>query len=148
MKKKENKKGVWVECHWPKSIHWRDPSGFECTLGDIVVSPNGYESVVVKSDDDDVWGLLGSTDSFCALKSCNLTGYKKIRNINQTTDKKMSKLFELEEQAKYDGTMWYLKIDGAYIKAFMTYEEAWAEYEHAIHFTPTKIILRSKEVTL
>jgi hypothetical protein len=30
----------------------------------------------------------------------------------------------------------------------MTYEEAWAEYEHAIHFTPTKIILRSKEVTL
>jgi hypothetical protein len=68
--------------------------------------------------------------------------------LNQTKNKPMTKLFELEEQAKYDGTMWYLKIDGAYIKAFMTYEEAWAEYEHAIHFTPTKIILRSKEVTL
>jgi hypothetical protein len=72
----------------------------------------------------------------------------KFLNVKQITNKPMTKLFELEEQAKYDGTMWYLKIDGAYIKAFMTYEEAWAEYEHAIHFTPTKIILRSKEVEL
>lgn len=60
----------------------------------------------------------------------------------------MTKLFELEEQTKYDGTRWYLKIDGSYIKAFTTYEEAVAEYEQAIHFTPTKIILRSKEIEI
>ena len=36
----------------------------------------------------------------------------------------MTKLFEIEEQAKYDGTRYYLKIDGSYVKSFSTFEEA------------------------
>lgn len=60
----------------------------------------------------------------------------------------MTKLFELEEQAKYDGTRYYLKIDGTYIKSFMTFEEAKAEYDQAISWVPTKTILLSKEVEL
>ena len=60
----------------------------------------------------------------------------------------MIKLFEIEEQAKYDGTRYYLKIDGSYQKSFATFEEAKAEYEEAITWIPTKTILLSKEVEL
>jgi len=69
-------------------------------------------------------------------------------NVKQITNKPMTKLFEIEEQAKYDGTRYYLKIDGSYIKSFATFEEAKAEYEEAITWTPTKTILLSKEVEL
>ena len=69
-------------------------------------------------------------------------------NVKQITNKPMTKLFEIEEQAKYDGTRYYLKIDGSYIKSFSTFEEAKAEYEEAITWTPTKTILLSKEVEL
>jgi hypothetical protein len=68
--------------------------------------------------------------------------------INQITNKPMTKLFEIEEQAKYDGTRYYLKIDGSYVKSFSTFEEAKAEYEEAITWIPTKTILLSKEVEL
>jgi hypothetical protein len=68
--------------------------------------------------------------------------------INQITNKPMTKLFEIEEQAKYDGTRYYLKIDGSYQKSFATFEEAKAEYEEAITWIPTKTILLSKEVEL
>jgi hypothetical protein len=69
-------------------------------------------------------------------------------NVNQITNKSMTKLFEIEEQAKYDGTRYYLKIDGSYVKSFSTFEEAKAEYEEAITWIPTKTILLSKEVEL
>ena len=69
-------------------------------------------------------------------------------NVNQKTNKPMTKLFEIEEQAKYDGTRYYLKIDGSYVKSFSTFEEAKAEYEEAITWIPTKTILLSKEVEL
>ena len=68
--------------------------------------------------------------------------------LNQKTNKPMTKLFEIEEQAKYDGTRYYLKIDGSYVKSFSTFEEAKAEYEEAITWIPTKTILLSKEVEL
>ena len=68
--------------------------------------------------------------------------------LNQTKNKPMTKLFEIEEQAKYDGTRYYLKIDGSYVKSFSTFEEAKAEYEEAITWTPTKTVLLSKEVEL
>ena len=69
-------------------------------------------------------------------------------HMNQITNKPMTKLFEIEEQAKYDGTRYYLKIDGSYVKSFSTFEEAKAEYEEAITWIPTKTILLSKEVEL
>ena len=69
-------------------------------------------------------------------------------NVNQITNKPMTKLFEIEEQVKYDGTRYYLKIDGSYVKSFSTFEEAKAEYEEAITWVPTKTILLSKEVEL
>jgi hypothetical protein len=68
--------------------------------------------------------------------------------LKQITNKPMTKLFEIEEQAKYDGTRYYLKIDGSYQKSFATFEEAKAEYEEAITWIPTKTILLSKEVEL
>ena len=68
--------------------------------------------------------------------------------LNQKTNKPMTKLFEIEEQAKYDGTRYYLKIDGSYVKSFSTFEEAKAEYEEAITWIPTKTILLSKEVEI
>jgi hypothetical protein len=68
--------------------------------------------------------------------------------LNQTKNKPMTKLFEIEEQAKYDGTRYYLKIDGSYQKSFDTFEEAKAEYEEAITWIPTKTVLLSKEVEL
>ena len=69
-------------------------------------------------------------------------------NVNQITNKPMTKLFEIEEQVKYDGTRYYLKIDGSYQKSFDTFAEAKAEYEEAIKWVPTKSILLSKEVEL
>ena len=69
-------------------------------------------------------------------------------NVNQITNKPITKLFEIEEQAKYDGTRYYLKIDGSYVKSFSTFEEAKAEYEEAITWIPTKTVLLSKEVEL
>jgi hypothetical protein len=69
-------------------------------------------------------------------------------NVKQITNKPMTKLFEIEEQAKYDGTRYYLKIDGSYVKSFSTFEEAKAEYEEAITWIPTKTVLLSKEVEL
>lgn len=68
--------------------------------------------------------------------------------LNTTKNKPMTKLFEIEEQAKYDGTRYYLKIDGSYVKSFSTFEEAKAEYEEAITWIPTKTILLSKEVEI
>lgn len=60
----------------------------------------------------------------------------------------MTKLFEIEEQVKYDGTYYYLKIDGSYQKSFTTFEQAKAEYEEAIKCIPSKTILLSKEVDI
>jgi hypothetical protein len=60
----------------------------------------------------------------------------------------MKRLFEIIEIAKYDGTHYYLKIDGSYHKAFSTYEEAFAEYTLAINFRETHTVLVSKEVEL
>jgi hypothetical protein len=69
-------------------------------------------------------------------------------NINQITDKTMTKLFELEEQNRYDGVRYYLKIDGCYHKSFDTYQEAVEEYDNAVNFTFSKTVLLSKEVEL
>jgi hypothetical protein len=60
----------------------------------------------------------------------------------------MTKLFEIEEQSKYDGIRYYLKIDGCYHKSFNTFEEAESAYNEAIAWVPTKTILLSKEVEL
>ena len=60
----------------------------------------------------------------------------------------MKKLFELEEQNRYDGMYYYLKIDGCYHKSFSTYEEAKEEYDKAVSFTFSKTILETKEVEL
>ena len=60
----------------------------------------------------------------------------------------MKTLFEIVEIAKYDGTRYYLKIDGSYTKQFNTYEEAYAEYTLAINFRETTTVLVSKEVEL
>ena len=68
--------------------------------------------------------------------------------LNQTKNKPMTKLFELEEENRYDGLHYYLKIDGVYHKAFSTYEEAKEEYDKALNFTYRKTILESKEVEL
>jgi hypothetical protein len=147
MKKKENKKGLWIYCPFPESTHWRDPSGFECTLGDIVISPNGYEFIVVKSDYGDCdWGLLGSTDSFTKLTDCNLRGYKKISNINDKTGKKMK--VELIEEVRYNETIYYVKVDGSYVAKKNTYEEAKEEFDKAFTFVPKTTILEVKEVEL
>jgi hypothetical protein len=84
-------------------------------------------------------------DDFCNdLANIN----ENFLNVKQITNKPMTKLFEIEEQAKYDGTRYYLKIDGSYVKSFSTFEEAKAEYEEAITWIPTKTILLSKEVEL
>ena len=58
----------------------------------------------------------------------------------------MKTLFEIEEVSKYDGTRYYLKINGSYTKVFDTYEEAFAEYTLAINFRETRTVLVSKEV--
>ena len=58
----------------------------------------------------------------------------------------MKKLFELEEENRYDGLHYYLKIDGSYHKSFSTYEEAKEEYDKAVSFTFSKTIILSKEV--
>lgn len=60
----------------------------------------------------------------------------------------MKTLFEIEEVSKYDGTRYYLKINGSYTKVFDTYEEAFAEYTLAINFRETRTVLVSKEVEL
>jgi archaellum component FlaC len=69
-------------------------------------------------------------------------------NVKQITNKQMTKLIEIEEQVKYDGTRYYLKIDGSYQKSFNTFEEAKAEYDVAITWFPTKTILLSHEIEL
>ena len=60
----------------------------------------------------------------------------------------MNKFFELVEVAKYDGTRYYLYIDGSCHKSFSTYEEAFAEYTLAVNFRETRVTLVSKEVEL
>lgn len=60
----------------------------------------------------------------------------------------MKTLFEIVEIAKYDGTRYFLKINGSYTKVFDTYEEAFAEYTLAINFKETHTVLLSKEVEL
>jgi hypothetical protein len=60
----------------------------------------------------------------------------------------MKTLFEIVEIAKYDGTRYYLKINGSYTKQFNTYEDAFAEYTMAINFRETTTVLVSKEVEL
>ena len=69
-------------------------------------------------------------------------------NVNQITNKSMTKLFELEEENRYDGLHYYLKIDGSYHKSFSTFEEAKEEYDKAVNFTYHKTVLLSKEVEL
>jgi len=79
--------------------------------------------------------------------------FQYLENINDNflntkqENKTMTKLFELEEENRYDGLHYYLKIDGVYHKAFSTYEEAKEEYDKAVSFT-YKTILESKEVEL
>ena len=69
-------------------------------------------------------------------------------NVNQITNKSMTKLFELEEENRYDGLHYYLKIDGSYHKSFSTFEEAKEEYDKAVNFTYHKTVLLSNEVEL
>ena len=60
----------------------------------------------------------------------------------------MKQLFEIKEVCRYDGTRYYLYIDGLCKKAFNTYEEAFAEFTIAINFRETTTVLISKEVEL
>jgi hypothetical protein len=143
MKKKENKKGQWVYCPFPESTHWRDPSGFECTLGDVVESPNGYEFVVVKSDYD-VWGLLGSTDSFCQLTNCNLTGYKKISNINDKQEPKMK--VELIQKTTLTDMYYKIVVNGEFHMSYNDYDEAVRAYDKIKSAIPREEVILSKEI--
>jgi len=84
-------------------------------------------------------------DDFCNdLANIN----ENFLNVNQITNKPMTRVFELEEENRYDGLHYYLKIDGSYHKSFSTYEEAKEEYDKALNFTYRKTILESKEVEL
>jgi len=73
---------------------------------------------------------------------------KEFLLIDQITNKPMKTLFEIVEIAKYDGTRYFLKIDGSYHKAFSTYEEAFTEFTLATNFRETTTVLVSKEVEL
>ena len=57
-------------------------------------------------------------------------------------------LFEIKEVCRYDGTRYFLYIDGSCHKMFYTYDEAFAEFTLATNFRETTTILVSKEVEL
>jgi hypothetical protein len=77
---------------------------------------------------------------------------EELENINDNflnlKKQPVKTLFEIIEIAKYDGTRYFLKIDGSYHKAFSTYEEAFAEFTLATNFRETTTVLVSKEVEL
>lgn len=60
----------------------------------------------------------------------------------------MKTLFEIKEVCKYDGTRYYLYIDGSCHKSFSSYDEAFAEFTLATNFRETTTTLVSKEVEL
>lgn len=60
----------------------------------------------------------------------------------------MKTLFEIKEVCRYDGTRYFLYIDGICKKAFDTYDEAFAEFTLATNFRETVTTLVSKEVEL
>lgn len=60
----------------------------------------------------------------------------------------MKTLFEIKEVCRYDGTRYFLYIDGICKKAFDTYDEAFAEFTLATNFRETTTVLVSKEVEL
>ena len=53
---------------------------------------------------------------------------------------------ELIEEQVYNGTKYWIKIDGVYQRVFRTYEEAKEEFDKAICFIPTQTILETKEI--
>ena len=53
---------------------------------------------------------------------------------------------ELIEEQAYNGTKYWIKIDGTYQLIFRTYEEAKEEFEKAATFIPTITILETKEI--
>ena len=57
-------------------------------------------------------------------------------------------LFEIIEVCKYDGTRYFLYIDGSCHKAFSTYDEVFAEFTLATNFRESRTTLVSKEVEL
>ena len=60
----------------------------------------------------------------------------------------MKTLFEIKEVCRYDGTRYYLYIDGSCHKYFSNYDEAFAEFTLATNFRETTTVLVSKEVEL
>jgi hypothetical protein len=60
----------------------------------------------------------------------------------------MKTLFEIKEVCRYDGTRYFLYIDGSCHKVFSTYDEAFEEFTLASNFTETVTTLLSKEVIL
>jgi len=53
---------------------------------------------------------------------------------------------ELIEEQAYNGTKYWIKVDGLYVANKKTYEEAKEEFEKAATFTPTTTILETKEI--
>jgi hypothetical protein len=78
--------------------------------------------------------------------------FDELENINNNflnlKKQPVKTLFQIVEVAKYDGTRYYLYVDGSCHKSFSTYEEAYCEYTLAINFRETRTVLVSKEVEL
>ena len=53
---------------------------------------------------------------------------------------------ELIEEQKYNEVVYWLRIDGAYVGKFKTYEEAKENFDKAVCFTPKETILETKEI--
>jgi len=54
---------------------------------------------------------------------------------------------ELIEEQKYNELfVYWLRIDGAYVGKFKTYEEAKENFDKAVCFTPKETILETKEI--
>ena len=140
---KENKNGQWVHQACPEKTWWRDPSGFECTLGDIVISPNGYEYVVVESYDK-TWGLLGSTDSYSPIASCDLKEYKKIKNINDKQEPIMK--VELIQKTTLTDMYYVIKVNGEFHMSYNELQDAKNAYDRIKSATPREEVIESKEI--
>jgi hypothetical protein len=84
-------------------------------------------------------------DEFCDDLANINNNFLKVKLIEKQPVKT---LFEIIEVAKYDGTRYYLYVDGSCHKAFFTYDEAFTEFTLATNFRETRTVLVSKEVEL
>ena len=74
----------------------------------------------------------------------NQKNYRIQEVLTYPTNNKMK--VELIEEELYNGTIYWLRIDGSYVAKKRTYEEAKEEFDKAINFQPKTTILESKEI--